>query len=114
MIGSVSFPEQQGSEGTRRLLLLLPRHTQNEAMAKKSADMLKVGIFGWEDDSGSSGGPNVITRVLIKGGGCVRVSEGEVMMKTVRQQERGTGRCYPAGSYYLSLASYPSNIDNFS
>lgn len=51
--------------------------------------MLKVGILRWEDDPGSSGGPKVIPRVLIKGGGCVRVSEGDVMTEMSGSKREG-------------------------
>lgn len=51
--------------------------------------MLKVGILRWEDDPGSSGGPKVIPRVLIKGGGCVRVSEGDVMTEMSDSKREG-------------------------
>lgn len=58
-------------------------------VAKRPADMLKVGILRWEDDPGSSGGPKVIPRVLIKGGGCVRVSEGDVMTEMSDSKREG-------------------------
>lgn len=51
--------------------------------------MLKVGILRREDDPGSSGGPKVIPRVLIKGGGCVRVSEGDVMTEMSDSKREG-------------------------
>lgn len=51
--------------------------------------MLKVGILRWEDDPGSSGGPKVIPRVLIKGRGCVRVSEGDVMTEMSDSKREG-------------------------
>lgn len=49
-------------------------------VAKRPADMLQVENLRLEDDPGSSGVPSVITRVLTKGGGSVRVSEGDAMM----------------------------------
>lgn len=63
------------------------------------------GLSGWAQCNNK--GPYKRSRV-------VRVRTGDVMMKTERQRDRQTRRCYEAGFEDGGRAHEPRNADNFS
>lgn len=74
-------------------------------VAKRPADMLQVENLRPEDDPGSSGVPSVITRVLTKGGGSVRVSKGDAMMAMSDSKREGLEDATP-----LALVTQKSSV----
>lgn len=59
-------------------------------------------------------GHNVIIRVLYKGGRRVRVRKGDTMTKReIKEGERKTRRCHPAGSEDGKRVHEPKNVGGF-
>lgn len=59
------------------------------SVAKGTADTIKLRMLKWEIILGNLGGPNIITKVFIRGGRRVRVGEGDYAMGDVRVLSQG-------------------------